>query len=89
MQLAVDAPRWIAGRPHVPGREDVMLDVVVVESRMPEEITSTLQRRGHNVDRIGAYDHTMGHLHVIQVDRARGTLAGASDPRADSLALGI
>jgi gamma-glutamyltranspeptidase len=89
VQLAVDAPRWIAGRPHVPGREDVMVDVVVVEARMPEEVTGTLQRRGHNVERIAAYDHTMGHLHAIKVERARGTLAGGSDPRADSLALGV
>jgi len=31
----------------------------------------------------------MGHAHAIVVDRARGTLAGGSDPRADSLALGL
>lgn len=89
LQLAVDAPRWIAGRPHVPGRDDVMLDVVVVESRISDDITETLQRRGHNVERIGAYDHTMGHLHAIKIDRERGTLSGAADPRADSLALGL
>jgi gamma-glutamyltranspeptidase/glutathione hydrolase len=89
VQLAVDAPRWIAGRPHVPGREDVMLDVVVVESRMPEAITRALERRGHAVEPVAAYDHTMGHLQAIRLDRERGTFEGASDPRADSLALGV
>jgi gamma-glutamyltranspeptidase len=31
----------------------------------------------------------MGHAHAIAIDRARGTLAGGADPRADSLALGL
>jgi len=89
VQAAVDAPRWIAGRPHLPGREDVMTDTVVVESRMPSAIVDGLTRRGHVVERLGAYDHTMGHAHAIQIDHARGTFSGGADPRADSLALGI
>jgi len=89
VQAAVDAPRWIAGRPHLAGREDVMTDTVVVESRMPSDIVEGLTRRGHVVERLGPYDHTMGHAHAIRIDRERGTFTGGADPRADSLALGI
>jgi len=31
----------------------------------------------------------LGHAHGILIDRARGSFAGGSDPRADSLALGV
>lgn len=89
VQAALDAPRWIAGRPHIPGRDDVMTETVVVESRMPEDVIDGLIRRGHDVERLGAYDHTMGHAHAIRIDRERGSFAGGSDPRADSLALGV
>jgi gamma-glutamyltranspeptidase/glutathione hydrolase len=89
VQAAVDAPRWIAGRPHVPGREDVMTDTVVVESRMPDAIVDGLTRRGHVVERLGAYDHTMGHAQAIRIDHTQGTFSGGADPRADSLALGV
>jgi gamma-glutamyltranspeptidase/glutathione hydrolase len=89
VQAAVDAPRWIAGRPHVPGREDVMTDTVVVESRMPSAVVDGLTRRGHVVERLGAYDHTMGHAHAIRIDHEHGTFTGGADPRADSLALGV
>ncbi len=88
VQSAIDAPRWIAGRPHVPGREDVMTDTVVVESRMPDAVVEALTRRGHRVDRLESFDHTMGHAQAVFIDRERGTFSGGSDPRADSLALG-
>jgi gamma-glutamyltranspeptidase/glutathione hydrolase len=89
VQAAVDAPRWIAGRPHVPGKEDVMTDTVVVESRFESSVVDALERRGHVVERLGAYDHTMGHAHAIRIDREHGTFSGGADPRADSLALGV
>ena len=89
VQTAIDAPRWIAGRPHVPGREDAMTDTVVLESRMTEEVVSALERRGHRTELLGAYDHTMGHAQAIRIDRERGTFSGGSDSRADSLALGF
>jgi gamma-glutamyltranspeptidase len=89
IQAALDSPRWIAGRPHVPGREDVMTDTVVVESRMPDDLLEGLTARGHSVERLAAFDHTMGHAHAIRIDRESGTFAGGADPRADSLALGV
>lgn len=89
VQSAIDAPRWIAGRPHLAGRPDVMTDTVVVESRMSREVLDDLERRGHKTELLEAFDGTMGHLHAISVDRERGTFAGGSDPRADSFALGV
>jgi gamma-glutamyltranspeptidase/glutathione hydrolase len=89
LQSAIDAPRWIAGRPHIPGRADVMTDTVVFESRTAPSVIGALEQRGHHAELLGAFDSTMGHLHAIAIDQERGTFAGASDPRADSLALGV
>lgn len=90
VQQALDAPRWVYGRPSIPGRPEVTShDSVVVESRMPEEIVAGLESRGHRVATIGPYDNAMGHAHAIVIDHERGTLAGGGDPRADSMALGL
>jgi gamma-glutamyltranspeptidase/glutathione hydrolase len=85
VQQAVDAPRFVYGR----DSESAYADSVRVESRMAPEIVASLRERGHAVDVLGPYDSMLGHAHAILIDRDRGTLAGASDPRADSLALGI
>ncbi|MBV8150008.1 MAG: gamma-glutamyltransferase, partial [Candidatus Eremiobacteraeota bacterium] len=89
LQQAIDAPRWVAGRPHIPGHDDMMTQVVVAESRLPEETVAGLERRGHRVTRVEEFDSAVGHAHMIRVDQKSGTLAGAADPRADSVALGI
>jgi gamma-glutamyltranspeptidase len=85
VQAAIDAPRFVYGR----DSESAYADAVRVESRFDARLVTGLRARGHVVDVLGAYDHTAGHAHAIAIDRARGTLAGASDPRADSLALGV
>jgi gamma-glutamyltranspeptidase/glutathione hydrolase len=85
VQAAIDAPRFVYGR----DSESAYADSVRVESRMPDEIVRALRARGHVVDVLSAYDPVLGHAHGITLDRARGTFAGGSDPRADSLALGI
>lgn len=89
VQAAIDAPRWVAGRPHVPGVEDTMTDTVVLESRVSSDVVNALERRGHRTEFVGAFDHTMGHAQAIRIDRELGTFSGGSDPRADSLALGL
>jgi gamma-glutamyltranspeptidase/glutathione hydrolase len=90
VQQALDMPRWVYGRPSVPGYPELSSqETVVVESRLASEIVEGLRERGHRVAAIGPYDNAMGHAHAIVVDRARGTLAGGADPRADSLALGL
>ncbi len=89
-QRALDEPRWVYGRPNVPGRPDVAAaEKVVVESRLAPDVVAGLERRGHRVAAIGPYDNAMGHASAIVIDRERGTLAGGADPRADSAALGL
>jgi gamma-glutamyltranspeptidase/glutathione hydrolase len=90
VQRALDHPRWIYGRHQLTERPDLPTgEMVIVESRMPTEIGSALRDRGHAVEVLGGYENAMGHAHAIVIDRERGTLAGGSDPRADSLALGL
>jgi gamma-glutamyltranspeptidase len=85
VQAAIDAPRFVYGR----DSESAYGDAVRVESRFDARLVAGLRARGHVVEILGAYDHRAGHAHAIAIDQARGTLAGASDPRADSLALGL
>jgi len=90
VQRALDHPRWVYGRHTLTERPDLQPgEMVLVESRMPPDVVEGLKRRGHAVAALGPYENAMGHAHAIVVDRARGTLAGGSDPRADSLALGL
>ncbi len=85
VQQAIDAPRWLAGRVNV----DEELDAVRIESRADRALIHDLSRRGHDVQVLGPFENTMGHAHAIAIDYKRGTLAGGSDPRADSAALGL
>ena len=90
VQRALDHPRWIYGRHTLTERPDLKPgEMVLIESRMPGDIVAGLERRGHAVAALGPYENAMGHAHAIVIDRERGTLAGGSDPRADSLALGL
>jgi gamma-glutamyltranspeptidase len=84
VQQAIDAPRFVYGR----DSESAFSDSVRFESRYAPGILAGLRERGHVIDVLGPYESALGHAHGIVVDRARGTLAGAADPRADSLALG-
>ena len=85
VQDAIDAPRFVYGR----DADSAYADTVKVESRVPEEIVTGLRARGHAVDVLGPFENMLGHCHAVAIDRARGSLAGGSDPRADSLALGL
>jgi gamma-glutamyltranspeptidase/glutathione hydrolase len=90
VQRALDHPRWVYGRHTLTERPDLKPgETVLVESRMPAEIVAGFKQRGHVVEALGPFENAMGHAHGIVIDRERGTLAGGSDPRADSLALGL
>ncbi|MDP9107024.1 MAG: gamma-glutamyltransferase, partial [Candidatus Eremiobacteraeota bacterium] len=90
VQRALDHPRWVYGRHTLTERPDLKPgETVLVESRMPDDVIDGLERRGHVVEALGPFENAMGHAHGIVIDRDRGTLAGGSDPRADSLALGL
>jgi gamma-glutamyltranspeptidase/glutathione hydrolase len=85
VQEAIDAPRFVYGR----DADSAYADTVKVESRVSPEIVAGLRERGHMVEVLGPFAHALGHCHAIALDRQRGSLAGGSDPRADSLALGM
>ncbi len=85
VQAAIDAPRFVYGR----DSESAYADEVTFESRAPAALIEGLRGRGHTVEVLGPYENKLGHAQAIFLDRARGTLAGGSDPRADSAALGI
>ena len=73
-QTAVDTPRAFFDG-----------DAVLVEESVPEAVVAGLRRLGHQV---AARRMPWGGAQVIQIDRDRGVLAGASDPRKDGMALG-
>ena len=70
-QEALDAPRW-------QWTKDKCVDI---EREMPGEITSELVRRGHQVN-VVPENINMGRGQIIW-RMEDGTLAGATEPRAD------
>ena len=64
VQRALDHPRWIYGRHTLTERPDLATgEMVLVESRMPDDIVAGLERRGHGVEALGPYENAMGHAH--------------------------
>jgi gamma-glutamyltranspeptidase/glutathione hydrolase len=74
IQQALDLPRLLP-----------RLGELQVERGMPADVRAALAQRGHKiVDLVSPH----GGGQAIWIDRARGTLMGASDPRKDGIALG-
>lgn len=81
-QAVIETPRWVSGADPNGSRW------LRVEPRVGEATIADLRRRGHNVVVGEDWDSAMGHAHCILIDRERGVLGGASDPRADGIAAG-
>ncbi|MGA0561305.1 gamma-glutamyltransferase [Ancylobacter sp. VNQ12] len=77
LQEAIDLPRLFP----IPGTGQVE-----AEDGFPPETIAELRRRGFDIVPSG---RPIGGAQAIRLDRARGTLTGASDPRKDGCALGI
>ncbi len=77
LQQAVSAPRWLLGRTWGAGSSTLKL-----EARFPEAVFAELERRGHTVERVAAYDQMMGHAGAL-VRHPNRMVAGACDPRSD------
>ena len=87
LQDAVDAPRWYS----FPGTDPANLErtpVIRTEQRVPEAACNALADLGHRVDRLGPWSGG-GAVQLVQLDRQRGVLRGASDPRPGGMALGL
>ncbi len=81
LQQAIDAPRWLFGR-----NWGQASDTLKLEARF-STLAAELERRGHNVEILQAYDETMGHAGGI-ARHPNGTLEAGFDPRSDGGAAG-
>jgi gamma-glutamyltranspeptidase/glutathione hydrolase len=82
LQQSISAPRWLLGRTW--GESHTALRL---ESRFPDELFEQLAEAGHPVERVAAFDQTMGHAGAV-VHTPRQGFEGASDPRSDGAAIG-
>ena len=87
LQDAVDAPRWYSFPGTDPANTD-LTPVVRAEQRVPEAARNALTGLGHAVETIGPWSGG-GAVQLVQLDRERGVLRGASDPRPGGMALGF
>lgn len=84
-QAAIEAPRWVSGR----GAPDDPLHVLNLEPEVGAEVLAQLRGLGHRDAKFTeSFSSAMGHAQMIAIDRERGVLKGAADPRADGYALG-
>ena len=84
IQQAVEMPRWLSGRFSLGEPRDLLN----IEGRFPAATVAELERRGHVVNRWGAWNELAGHAHGIVIDPASGLRLGGCDPRSDGAAIG-
>lgn len=84
IQQAVEAPRWLSGRFALGETRDTLH----IENRFGAAVIAELEKRGHTIDRWGAWNELAGHAHGITIDAHSGLYAGGSDPRSDGAAIG-
>ena len=84
VQQAIESPRWLSGRFALGEPRDLLN----VEGRYPEGTLYELERRGHVLNRWGAWNELAGHAHGITIDPVTSTRWGGSDPRSDGAAIG-
>jgi gamma-glutamyltranspeptidase len=84
IQEAVEAPRFLSGRFALGEARDTLH----LESRIPAETITELERRGHILNRWGPWNELAGHAHGITIDPETGIRIGGSDPRSDGAAIG-
>ncbi len=84
IQEALETPRFLSGRFAIGEPRDTLH----IEGRFSPETVAELERRGHMVNRWGAWNELAGHAHGITVDPTSGLRVGGSDPRSDGAAIG-
>ncbi len=83
-QLVLDLPRWVSG-----GDRDEPDTVLQLEERFELEAINELSRLGHTIQMIAPFASNVGLAQLILRDPETGLLRGASDCRADGVALGL
>jgi len=84
VQQAIESPRWLSGRFALGEPRDLLN----IEGRYPQSTLKELERRGHVLNRWGAWNELAGHAHGISIDPVSGVRWGGSDPRSDGAAIG-
>jgi oxamate amidohydrolase len=84
VQAAIEAPRLLYGRTWGAASNSVK-----IEGRVPTGVSESLERRGHQVERVEDYTDVMGHAGVIKIDPNSQIKFGGADPRGDGAALGF
>ena len=84
IQQALDMPRWLSGRFALGEARDTLH----IEGRFAPATIEELARRGHLLNRWGAWNELAGHAHGIVVDPQSGLRIGGADPRSDGAAIG-
>jgi gamma-glutamyltranspeptidase len=82
LQQAISAPRWLLGRTWGQSSDSLKL-----ERRIPDAVVHDLEKRGHDIEMLGAYDEAVGHAGAI-IRNPNGVLEGGSDPRSDGCVAG-
>jgi gamma-glutamyltranspeptidase/glutathione hydrolase len=77
-QMAIEAPRWLAG-------SDGSL---IMEQGFPDGTVQSLASRGHRITLIDSLNSGAGHAQMVLRNLETGLLMGAADPRADGSAAG-
>lgn len=81
---ALARPRFLLGRTFSDSR-----DTLKLECDAGVEVFGELSRRGHEIGMLPAQSPLAGQPGAIVIDRARGWISGAHDPRSDGRALGL
>jgi len=84
IQEALEAPRWLSGRFALGEARDTLH----IEGRFAPATIDELARRGHTINRWGAWNELAGHAHGIVIDGQNGLRIGGADPRSDGAAIG-
>jgi len=79
IQQALEAPRFV--KLTFPGTD------VMMESRVPESVRQSLERRGHEIDLQGEFSNMVGGGQAVMHDARARVNYGGSDPRKDGAAI--
>ena len=79
VQAAIEAARAKATTPGY---------VVDAETRISAEVLAELEKRGHEINRIGDWSMMVGGGQGIAIDYEDGSFMGGADPRRDGYAMG-
>jgi gamma-glutamyltranspeptidase/glutathione hydrolase len=89
IQDAIESPRLMThSHPSSFAPHDAEPGRVTVEARIDESVSEQLAARGHRVDRLDEWTHSVAGLCAVKKDLSSGQLEAGADPRRWSRAIG-